>query len=512
MKRAIVCTLVASMLLAGLTGCGSDSGNSQASTASESSASSQTTSSSAEVPQEVVDVSIFTVEHPDMRVDTDALVIKTLAERTGVRLIYEQAPSDSSEERFNLMIAGGDLPDLIYYDITPIKNTTENGPFMVLDDVINNMDNLSSVIQDKPEVMKEMRNAEGHMYFFPQLDAIRANNMQLVRQDWLDKLNLDYPTTTDEYYEMLKAFKEQDPNGNGEADEIPYTTRHKTHGLTGIIEFFGISREWFVEDDEVKHGMVDPRMKDAVTYLNKLYSEGLIDPDYLTNTQDIWTTKISTNLVGTFWDLGSRLESFNEIISGNVETGPFVGMLPPAAEGVTPGTFNQKTYVSSTGCAVSKNTEHLAEIEKLFNYIYSEEGGMLLNFGIEGETYTIDGEEVTTLLEGDEGNQIGLSCHLPFIKDIRKERNQGVVVTAAREEYEKILRPIYPNLPFTEEEKEINTSIYTDMQTFIDENFDKFVMGVESLDNWDNFVAQINEMGMDQLLEVQNAAYDRYNQ
>ena len=509
-KKAASVFLASVLTILPLFGCSQQEGETSvlsSSSVSQNGEAGSEASESKEPVQENVEITVFREEHPDMPVGSDVYVFKKITENTGVSMKFEQSPADSSLERYNLMIAGGDVPDLVIYYTSNLLDTTEEGPFLALEDLLpEQAPNVWSVMDGNENILRESTSMDGHVYIIPGTQAIRANSMHLVRQDWLDKFGLEKPQTADEYYEMLKIFKEQDANGNGEDDEIPFTTRHKSSGLSAIIEFFGIDREWFIEGDQVLYGITDPRMKEAVVYLNKLYAEGLIDPDYMTNTQDIWQAKVTNNQVGTINDLGSRLEFFNELIPES----PFVGMLPPAADGVEPGTFNQKSSITDSAASIGKESEYVSQILNMFNYIFSDEGTMLLNFGGEGEHYTLDGEDITRLTQGNDANLAGINTNIPFIKDIRFELSQGEEVAQARQEYEPILRTRYPNLLFTKEEKDVISSKYTDIKTFVDENFDKFVTGIEPLDNWDSFVEQVKDLGIEEIVDIQNAAYQRY--
>ena len=156
------------------------------------------------------------------------------------------------------------------------------------------------MLDSNPAYARALKTDGGKIYYLPHFLAVKTNNTFLLRQDWLDKLGLKQPQTPDEMYNVLKAFKEKDPNGNGKVDEIPFTTRNKKVGLNGFIEPFGVSLEedFIVENGKVGFTYTNPKLKDALAYLNKLYKDKLIDSEYATNDTKIWDQRLSTEVSG----------------------------------------------------------------------------------------------------------------------------------------------------------------------------------------------------------------------
>ena len=148
--------------------------------------------------------------------------------------------------------------------------------------------------------------ADGHIYYIPgTLAPIGSGNVPseafFIRQDWLDKLGLKVPATVDEYYEVLKAFKTQDPNGNGQADEIPYFDRAGT--INDLYQLFAAHADYYINDQgQYVNGRTEDAYKNAVKELAKWYREGLIDPEIFTRGQQAREQLLSSNIGGATHD------------------------------------------------------------------------------------------------------------------------------------------------------------------------------------------------------------------
>ena len=159
------------------------------------------------------------------------------------------------------------------------------------------------MLEEHPEWKKEITTDDGSIYVFPFLrtdDKLKVFLGPTIRQDWLDKLGLSMPTTVDEWYNVLKAFKEQDPNGNGKADEIPlYLTKGDVDTTTAFLGAWGINAGFYQEEGQVKYGPTDPRFKEFLTLMNQWYKEGLLDQDFATTDEKMLEAKITGGQIGS---------------------------------------------------------------------------------------------------------------------------------------------------------------------------------------------------------------------
>ena len=254
--------------------------------------------------------------------------------------------------------------------------------------------------------------------------------------------------------------------------------------------------------------------------MNKLYSEGLIDQEYATNDTNVWLSRITNEVSGACQDTVARAYSLGQAINqaGN-EDAKFVVVAPPQGPDGTQMTTSQMQAIRGY-TAISADSEYIEEIVKMFDYFFSEEGSLLNNWGIEGLTYEmVDGKpQYTDMIANDEQGRSILSMlnvyghrEWAYQQDIGYEDallDPEYVVY--RNEMEQYIRPTLPALSFTEDERDLINSKYTEIQTYKDEMCSRFITGKESLDNFDTFVETIKSMGIEEVLEAYQAAYDRY--
>ncbi len=227
---------------------------------------------------------------------------KWLEEKTNIHLEFDIAPMAREENRqkLNLVLAGGELPDIIMNFGIPLdeqQTMADQGLIVPLDDLIEKYGvEFKQVMAAYPQTKATFSLADGKMYSMPHInDCYHCSLSQKawIYKPWLDKLGLQAPTTTDELEKVLLAFKTQDPNGNGKADEIPWSGAQTGSWHAALDQFImnafvynsglGSVNHMFVEDGKIKMAYAEPGWKEGIIYLNKLYNEGLIDPEVFTN-------------------------------------------------------------------------------------------------------------------------------------------------------------------------------------------------------------------------------------
>lgn len=527
-KKVIALVLASAVCLAAFSGCGnSASDNSQSTVSSEASGESE---SAKEENNENITVSMFLQDSADQAISTDLPIIQEITKRTGVNFEFVAAPNteDQFREKFNVTVASGDIPDIMvstYRD--DMMKVAEQGTFAALDEYIDQYaPNLKKILDENPDYIRDIRASDGNIYFMPFIGAVKTFKVWMLRGDWLDKLDLEVPVTLDDWYNVLKAFKEQDPNGNGEADEIPYTTRNTQAGVLAFMEAFGISgfeanEQFFIEDGQVKYAYTDPRCKEALEFINKLYNEGLIDSEYATNDTNVWLSRLTNEISGACQDTTARAYALGtQVRAANADSDAyFVVVAPPKGPDGTQMTTSQMQAIRGF-TAISADSPYIKEIVQLFDYFYSEEGSLLMNFGIEGETYTMENGKPTyteNIANDSQGRSILSMLNIYGHREWAYKQDIGYEDALLDETYvnyrndmEQYIRPTIPALSFTEEEREVINSTYTEIQTYKDEMINKFIMGKEPLDNFDSFVQTLKNMGIDDVLAVEQAAYDRY--
>ena len=457
-------------------------------------------------------------------------------ENTGAKIEFLHPPAGQLKEQFSLILADGNLPDLMEYNWTvdypggPEK-AIKDGVIIPLNDVIDQYcPNLKKYLAENPEIDRMIKTDEGHYYVFP---FIRGNeNLMntiglMVRQDWLDELGLEVPTTIDEWHTVLTAFKEK----KGAAAPFCFEyTNGQYLGANPFVAAHGTNYSFYLgSDGTVHYGAAEEGYKDYLTMMNQWYSEGLIDPDLATLKNDQVSAKMTNGLAGaSMGQAGSRMGTWTTAARS---TTPEFKLVPAPVPTKEKGQTAEMGYIENpfsgrASVAITTSCKDIESAARLMDYAYGEEGHMYFNFGTEGVSYEMVGDYPTytaEILENPKGLPVSqaMSSYIrgnyngPFVQDIRyleqyyvlEEQKQTPIVWGQCNGAAHTMPPITPT---SDESKEYST-IMNEINTYRDEMTLKFIFGTESLDNFDTYVKNIENMGLARALEIQNAALARYN-
>ncbi|RKN74867.1 extracellular solute-binding protein [Paenibacillus ginsengarvi] len=465
-------------------------------------------------------------------------VWQEIEKRTGVKINWIVTPNDQYDNVMNVKLAAGkDLPDIITLPTADPVKTADDGLIIPLDELIRKYaPNISKFLKDNPEIDKKMRSPDGKLYSISSVTSGVAYTDPygiLIRQDWLDKLGLKEPKTLDDWYTVLKAFKEKDPNGNGKADEIPFEPDLKLRGLTIFgsakgLHLFYSSGYYPDKSGKVQFEWLKPEAKELIVWLNKLYSEGLIDAEFMTKTADAARANITRSEAGATNRFLNGKASFESAMrKAGDQTAVFNMAYPPAASASENG-FYEKYGPISGWFAITKDAKNPEVAIKFLDYIYaSEEGNRLVTFGIEGKSYTMvngqpkftefayknpDGLDINTALRS-----IGATPTMPWIRATdgplgQQPKEIMALDPRSAEQALKVGPYLIEANPYSlpsVEESETLARYQSEITTYVDSTLAKFVTGVEPID-WDKFTKQVKALGIDKVLEVKQKQYDRY--
>ena len=467
-------------------------------------------------------------------------IVKEMAKLTNINLHFISPAVGQEAEQFSLMIASADLTDMIYYHIAGAN------PAKLLQDKVivplneefekGNAPYLSAMYEKYPEHKKQSMLDDGTLFYFPDLSLsveTRAGG-PAVRADWLKKLNLNAPDTIDDWHNMLVAFRDGDPNGNGQKDEIPVSGvkvgpgESKVESIESFACMFGIAQLYFQENGKIKFGAYDPRYKDFLTTMNQWYNEKLIDPEFASNDDDTFSAKVTNSLCGAWF---ARINGvFGRYITATRETNPafdLVGVGWPVGPGGKAFNLrsNMNMLVPQDGMAITGKNKYVSETVRYLDYAYSDPGHMMMAWGLEGDTYTmVNGEPVYTekVLHNPDGlNMQDVSCQYQYtggswgwtdayaFLQVLSWQQQRDALKTWREKGDISL--MLPPLNMSAEENTRFSSIMGDVNTYVNEMFPKFVMGVEPLSNFDQYIATLKDMNIEEAIALNQAALDRYN-
>ena len=473
-----------------------------------------------------------------MKSQEEQAAYREMEKRTGIKVRFIHPPIGQEREQFNLILASGDLPDMLFWGWM----TLPAGPAGALADkviiplnepIARYAPNLSKIYADYPEANRQTMLDDGTRFNFPMLqldDYIKAGG-PIMRKDWLDKLGLPLPKTVDDWYTMLKAFKSRDPNGNGKPDELPLVAM-KTNALEGITSFtapWGVIQGFYQDKGVVKFGPVEKGYADYLATMNKWYAEGLLDPDFPATDQKSFDAKVTGGRGGAYIGrVNNTLGRYLTLVRPKDPAYNLTGAGWPIGPAGKPYNIrsNMVAVADGTGAAISTKNKHVRETAKWLDYHYSPDGHLLMNFGIEGESYVMDKgyPRYTDLIQKNPQGLANLDALAryapsafsgPMVQDRRyfeqtltwPEQRSTIDLWASGSDVSLLLPPITPTI----EEAKKTTSVMNDVNTYVAEMSVKFIMGAEPLSKVPEFVANLKKMGVDDIIRLQQAALDRYN-
>lgn len=257
-----------------------------------------------------VDLEIWTQNAGYLETKIGSVGYNFYKDLTGVGLwqpYVEWNGGSTYKEQLNLRIASKDLPD-IFHPVDLGSSLAENGALLDLTDILPRTKLWESVPSYVWDMLKSVDpTGQGRIWGTPAVSSY-AKHGAMIRQDWLDKLGLEMPKTQEELIEVLRAFKTQDPNGNGLADEIPAGGRQGATWMDYLFNEYGVvlnegKPTWDLYDGELTYSAVTKNMRDALEFVRDLYAEGLIDEETLLNSKSDWEGKIDSGVVGIYYHI-----------------------------------------------------------------------------------------------------------------------------------------------------------------------------------------------------------------
>jgi putative aldouronate transport system substrate-binding protein len=448
--------------------------------------------------------------------------------KTGVQVEFI---SPTSNEQFNLMLASADYPDIIDTNWYSFPGGPEkaigDGHIIKLNDALSKYSpNLTRYLKANAEVDKMIKTDTGSYYVYPMIRGdkyLQVFQGPMIRKDYLDELGLKVPETIDDWTNVLKAFKDK----KGVASPLSFGPTH-LRTSNAFIGAFGVPTGSYVENGKVKFGRSEAAYKEFLTLFKKWYSEGLLDKNFATTDDKTRETNItSAKSASTVGNTGGGIGNWTTAGKKNDPKFTIVATPYPTLKAGEKAKFGQwdLAFTPDASAAISSKCKNVEVAARFLDWGYSEAGTMLFNFGIEGESYKMENgypkytELITKNPQGIAmGNILPMYARTytgPFIQDKRyMEQN------AAMPEQQESLKlwsntdagkHAMPRITLTPEESAEAATINNEVSTYANEMLLKFVMGSESLDNYDKYVEQLKKLKLDRWIELNQKALDRYN-
>lgn len=530
--RKVTALILAAAMALSMAACGGQAQSTANSTAGSETAASQQGDGSMKISDEPITLTAH-IHNANTEVLNDEWRITEYAgDLTNIYLEGTASVNETdSQNAFNLMIAGKDLPDLVGGNSIDLVKYGMEGAFIPLEDLIEeHAPNVMAMFEKYPEVRSIITAADGHIYYLPTLEDSQVSQCWFIRQDWLDAVGKEMPTTVEELYDVMVAFRDGDPNGNGQKDEIGFLNRNQigsdlTGGLTALFSLYGVNTTFYVEDGKIGIGINTPEFKEAMKNVSKWYAEDLIDPEIFTRGNNARDVLFAANNGALTHDWYASTSGYNEKMQEQVPGFKLVGMMPVADINGDVWEVESRQTVTPYGTAISYSNENPVETIKYLDFWFSEFGERLATYGIEGDTYEmVDGKPVYTELVMN--NELPVNA---YMKSIGGQQYQLAHVNLS--EYETFMMspegieamemyrdgdvvnkkfPKIPALSFTEEESDIIQSKWAVISTYVQEQIQKWTFDGSTIDaDFDKYLSDIEAMGIQDVLNAYQAAYDR---
>ncbi len=555
--KKLVSLLLALVLVVGALGCGSDGGNSSQTqdsstgggSTSEDSAASDGEESQAETAEFSYPVApnadgskvTITMNKDDfVREDVPEYTMidgksyyypDALEEVTGIHVDWIGSSSNpqATTEAANLLIVSGEYPDVWRINwITHPGGATgalADGLILNLNDYAEYCPNVFAYYDERPDVKKLVVNDDGDMYCFPcMIETDAAGTWGLgagFRTDWLAEAGLELPSTVAEWTEALQAFKDMGKGG------LSFEARWLwlENAAANLSNAYDTIYGFYIRDGKVQYGVLDEGYKQFIQQLSDWYAAGLLDPDFATVDKSTVKAKWANSEYGAVIMHSGDIE--NGIIANeggdHFECDTVPPMVMNEGDPIEFGHFNAKFNGGFMHSVSPGENQEMAL--RWCDYLYSDAGRKLTSFGTEGITWEADEngnwKNFTDLVMNNTETEDTPSAIVynfgwktnwgyPQMPEVRDYFNSDFVNKANEDFASNMSAYYYPTVTHTEDEADLIATTYSDIETCVQEGIMRFILGTDSMDNWDSFADQIRSLGIDEVIAAKQAAYDRF--
>lgn len=539
MKRTkqLTALLFAVCLILMLCACGTTSGES--STGSNAQTSSETSSTAEAEPK------VYTLMASQGGTEgdwNDMWLFKKVQKELNIKIDMTMVSDSSFEEKKNLAFATDTLPDFFLagsLNEQDISSYGGQGLLFALEDYINEKytPNIVAAFNKYKGFKASLTYPDGHIYNITGLNTSAVGGSKYrawINTAWAKELNVPVPTTLDEYYNYLVAIKNGDPNKNGKNDEIPFSgifgINSYYNNTTPILTAFGFAESRVeAKDGKAIYVPAQPTYKEYLTYMNKIYKEGLIDSEYFTQTEDQFAAKIVQGQIASYTDYAHWLRNSDEKYWGQYN----------AVEPMTSKYNSEKIWpaydVSPLGAfVITKECDDPQDLIRFANWCYDMDNSNDCIQGVPVGEWTDDltigyqfnldkdGHNILTKKWPDSYEtysefscavitpRYGIFPTIPYV-----DFYQPGTEAALNDEVCEHQAPYYQtrwssNIRYTSDESDEISLLQTDIYSYTEQMEAKFITGEISLDEFDSFVKGCYDRGLERLLKIQQSAYDRW--
>ena len=473
--------------------------------------------------EEPMVISFMLQEHYQSVLNNEIYTFKTLGEMFNVTFDFQMVASDVYDEKVNMVLASGEYPDVMRCKPETMSQYYDAGVVLELTDLIpEKIPNfLTACDAADSNYLKNIKDDSGRYWFLTKIEYSNYNLFPYLNEAWLKEVGKEVPTTMDELFDVLMAFKELKGD-----DAIIWCSGPWTGAniWSTAIQYFGTSSGWMHEDlGTYVYGPYEraDNLKAALEFMHKCKEAGLLDPDWMTRDDDAINALINSGEVGFYITWGDNGNTWGPGGTNGVD---FIMPGPMSGAGqkpyVEPNTLIGNYYYIMS----SVQGEKLEKLCEIMNYIYSDEGAKLFSFGEEGVTYTLDdaGEPVFTdvILQHELGGvngrrQLGINPNpFPHVSlDTAWGQLVGEISNGCLEAHKPYWSLTPPVLAPTVDEAAEQTQLYADIKKYVDSALPQFINGDLDLEaDWDTYLKTLENLGVQRYIEIVGEQYQRWLQ
>lgn len=470
-------------------------------------------------------------------------IFQRMEKATNVHINWTCFVEDQFSDKKNLALAQAkNLPDGLFnagmsdYDL--LRYAKQNVIISVEDLIDNYMPNLKRILEENPEYRSMITATDGHIYSFPWIEQLGSGkeaiqtigNMPFINKTWLEELGLKVPTTTKELEEILIAFKDNDPAGNGNTIPMSFIINGGNEDVSFLMGAFGegygdVADHIAVSNDKkVIYTAAQDGYKEAINWLHELQTKGVIDPEAF--TQD-WSTFVAKGKAGRYglffsWDSANIVANMNDYIPLPALKGPTGTVSVPRQSGSATSGFDRGRCVLTSNCknpalaaawidqmytplqSIQNNWGTYGEEDK-FNIFEMTESGMLkhMDLGSESPVEVRQAQNVggpLAILDSYYGTYVTCPAdaqyRLDWIKDIYTK--------------DMIHEYVYPNVFMSREDTDIVTQYTTDLDKYTNQKKAEWILNGGVNVEWDEYLEKLEGYGLSKYLKVKQTYLDNY--
>ena len=538
LKKVLALGLAMLMTVSAFTACGNtdakesvvSSGSEKTSEKESQAAESETTAEESEgitFPlEEAMTFTGLTVLNGEQYKLSECIAWTTAAEMGNLNFELTEIPNSESKEKTSLLFAGEDYPEFIYkVNHDGYEEWGMEGLLIPLEDLIREyMPNLTAIL-DERDGWNVITSADGHIYTLPYITPSLLDNGGAplwINKTWMDNLGLKEPTDLDELYDVLKAFKENDCNGNGDPnDEIPFTltTDSSWYPARRFIQYVGDGLQMYtkylaiMDGEMVFYPFTDSFKDNYLAYLKKLYDEEILDQNAFTQTHEqLHVLGQSENIYGMFFASNAYSCVPEDYVKDYICLKPFSAL--PMTSGI-----------GKNGMVITDKCENPEVLCAWVDYFYSEEGSRLATLGVEGVTYTLNDQGEWSLVEGANrqaeaingtSNWAGMLSLDQYKINSEEDPKTAWCYSQVYDAEEGLFASgkygeVLPTLTYTEEEQKVVSQYESEIKAYVATYIAQVVTGQVDLEgSWDDFQKTLRDMHAEDLLAASQAAYARF--